>query len=243
MLTRALLALTLTVPLGCADDGDDDDVDDDVDGAPEAGNEDGEDPPEVCKSSCQECEDLMKVAYACMPFDEYETPLSTFSCIVCDNDGQGSAAVTCETQASLQSVYFAQMDAQPVPCDEPMPMAMCADWHPGRQIRSTGDQAWDVERDLIKALVADPSQLVACDGARVKLADGQYRVVSVDSDDLLGQLGFMSGDVIESINGYVMSSPFDVARAFFDLWPDTQVFTISVHRPSTGFVTFTYNLV
>jgi hypothetical protein len=241
ILTRLLLALTLTLPFGCKEPKEDPPED--------AGSETGDDEvgedPEVCKSSCQECADLMKDAYACMPFDESEEPLADFECIICDNDGAGAAAVTCETQANLQSVIYATMDAQVVACDDPMVTAKCTSWNPNRQVHPTSTRAneWNVERDFIKALIADPSQLVGCDDARVEPFRGFYRVTAVDSDDLLGRLGFMNDDVIQSINGYSTSGPSDVALAFFNLWPSTRVFTVSVHRPGVGVVTFTYNLV
>jgi hypothetical protein len=248
-LNRLLLVLTLALPLACGDDGTgkqemgDDEIGDET--AAETGNaETGEDrPDEVCKSSCQECANLMKDAYACMPFDEFEEPLAGFECIVCDNDGPGTAALTCETQANLQSVIYATMDAQVVACDDPMVAAKCTGWSPNRQVHPRGANEWDVERDFIRALVADPSQLVGCDDARVKPFFGSYRLTSVDSDDLLGRLGLMNDDVIQSINGYSMSGPSAVALAFFNLWPDTQVFTVTVLRPGVGALTFTYNLV
>jgi hypothetical protein len=243
VITGLLLALTLIVPIGCADDGEDNDVDDDVDGKPEAGDDVGEDPPpEVCKSSCHECADLMKDTYACMAFDESNAPLTNFSCIVCDGDGPGSAALSCETQANLESVIYATMDSQIVACDDSM-AAKCTGWSPGRQVQPLGANEWNVERDFVDALVADPSQLVGCDDTRVKPFAGFYRVTSVDSDDLLGRLGLMNDDVIQSINGYPMSGRYDAALAFFELWPDTRVFTVKVLRPGVGALTFTYNLV
>lgn len=243
VLTGLLLALTLVMPIGCADDGpgDDDHL------PPATGDEVGEPEPEVCKSSCQECADLMKDAYACMAydksFDESEDPVTTFDCIVCDNDGPGSAVHTCGTQANLKSIYYTDMEAQLVPCDEPVPAPKCTDWHPNRQVHPMRADVWNVERSLINALVADPSQLIGCDDARVRRSNGSYRVASVDTDDLLGRLGLMNDDVIRSINGYAMSGPFDAALAFFELWPDTRVFTVSVFRPGIGVLTFTYNLV
>jgi hypothetical protein len=124
-----------------------------------------------------------------------------------------------------------------------MAAAKCTGWSPNQHIKPTGANKWDVERDLIDALVSDPSQLVGCDEARVKPFAGFYRVASVDSDDLLGRLGLVNDDVIQSINGYSMSGPYDVALAFFELWPDTRVFAVSVLRPGVGALTFTYNLV
>jgi hypothetical protein len=240
-LTPALLALTLT--LGCADDGE---TQTPTTGEEEVGDDTGpeETPPEVCKPSCQECEDISKDAYACMAFDEWDTPISAFSCIVCDNDGAGYAAVTCETQASLQSVVYASMEAQVMPCEPTPTMAAdCVDWSPVRHVHPISDNEWDVERELITALVTDPSQLVGCDAARVKLSNGSYQVTSLDSDDLLARLGLENGDVIQSINGHAIGGPADVMLAFFNLWPDTRVFTLSVLRPGVGALTFTYNLV
>jgi hypothetical protein len=235
--------LTLAVPIGCKGDGKEDGEEDDEVG--ETDDDDGgEDrPDEVCKSSCQECEDLSKDAYACMAFDESEDPLASFDCIVCDNDGPGNAALTCETQAILQSVLYATMDAQIVACDDSMAAAKCTGWSPNRRVHPKRANEWDVERDFIAALVADPSQLVGCDDARVEPYRGFYRVASVDSDDLLGRLGLMNDDVIQSINGYSMGGPSAVALAFFNLWPDTRVFTVTVLRPGVGTLTLTYNLV
>jgi hypothetical protein len=236
--TRLFLALTLTVPIGCRDEGgaENDVVDDEV------GDETGEDLPEVCKSSCQECADIMKEAYACAAFDESEEPLADFGCIVCDNDGVGSAAITCETQANLESVIYATIDAQLLACEDSM-AAECEGWSPSLHVHPMGDNEWDVERELIDALVADPSQLVGCDDARVEPFSGFYRLASVNSDDLLGRLGLMNDDVILSINGYPMSGPYAAALAFFELWPDTRVLTVKVLRPGVGALTFTYNLV
>jgi hypothetical protein len=243
-LNRLLLALTLALPLACGDDGiTKGPTTSSGDEVGETGETGGDRPDEVCKSSCQECANLMKDAYACMPFDESEEPLADFECIVCDNDGPGTAALTCETQANLQSVIYATMEAQIVACDDSMVAAKCTGWSPNRQIHPRGANQWDVERDFIEALVADPSQLVGCDDARVKSFFGSYRLTSVDSDDLLGRLGLMNDDVIQSINGYSMSGPSAVALAFFNLWPDTRVFTVTVLRPGVGALTFTYNLV
>lgn len=238
MLTEVLLALALTAPIGCADDGEDED-DDNV---PEVGDEIGEDPPEeVCKSSCGECKDLMKDAHACMAVDEFEAPIDSFSCIVCDNDGL-SAALSCETQANLQSVSYSEMDTQVMPCRSPTVIA-CIDWSPARHVHQVSDREWEVERDLVTALVADPSRLVGCDSARVKFSNGSYRVTSLDSDDLLARLGLVDGDVIQSVDDHAISGPADVALAFFKLWPDTREFTVSVLRPGVGALTFTYKLV
>lgn len=241
VLTLSLLALTLAAPLGCADDGE---TQTPTTGEEEVGDDTGteETPPDVCKPSCQECEDISKDAYACMAFDEWDDPISAFSCIVCDNDGAGSASVTCETQANLESVIYTSMEAQMMPC-EPTMAANCVDWSPTRHVHAISDTEWDVERDLIKVLVTDPSQLVGCDAARVKLSNGSYQVTSLDSDDLLARLGLANGDVIQSINGHAIGGPADVLLAFFDLWPDTRVFTVSVLRPGAGILTFTYNLV
>jgi hypothetical protein len=231
-----LLTLALSVPIGCNEEP--------FEGGDEVSADTGEDPTdEVCKSSCQECEELMKDPYACMAFTEDEEPLTTFECIVCDGDGPGSAAITCETQANLQSISYATMDAQVIACDASMAAANCTGWSPNRQVHPKRANEWDVERDLIKALVADPSQVVGCDDARVKRFGGFYRVTSVDSDDLLGRLGLMNDDVIQSINGYSMSGPSAVALAFFNLWPDTRVFTVTVLRSGVGTLTLTYNLV
>jgi hypothetical protein len=239
--TTTITLVLLLFAAGCV--GDDDDTTTDTD--EDFGDEVTEDPPDdPCKSSCLDCTDLVKDAYVCMAFDEHDSPLSYFDCMVCDNDGEGSAALTCETQAQLQSVIYATMEAQPLVCGTPpRPPAGCEKWLPSGDVEQTGASEWAVERDAIAALVADPSPLAGCDAARVKRTDGGYRVISVESDDLLGALGFTDGDVVESVNGYSLTSHFDVAWAFFNLWPDTEKFTVEVSRPSTGPVVFTYTVI
>jgi hypothetical protein len=237
------IIITLVLSLfaaGCVGDDGDTTVDTDDGFADEV----TEDPPDVCKSSCLDCTDLVKDTYVCMARDENKSPLSYFDCMVCDNDGEGSAALACETQAQLQSVIYATMEAQPLVCGTPpRPPAGCEKWLPSGDVEQTGASEWAVERDAIAALVADPSPLAGCDDARVKRTDGGYRVISVGADDLLGALGFVDGDVIENVNGYSMTSHFDVAWAFFNLWPDTEEFTIELSRPSTGPMAFTYTLI
>ncbi len=240
VLTQALFALTLTMPFGCRDPEKEPPTDEEV-GYDETG-ETGEGPEEVCKSSCQECQELMKETYACMAFDEFKTPLSSFSCIVCDNDGPGSAALTCETQANLQSVVYSTMDAQVVACDTAT-QSECTDWNPSDHVHPIRGNEWDVERELIEALLSDPSPLVGCDSARVEFSRGAYRVTSLDADDLLGLLGLMDGDVIQRIDDYSITGPADVALAFFNLWPNAREVTVSVLRPGAGIVTLTFNVV
>jgi hypothetical protein len=235
--TGLLLTLTLAVPISCREDKGDDDTDDI--GDDEA---DGNEVDEVCKSSCQACGDLAKAAYACMASDDLTGPIDAFECIVCDNDGEGSAQGTCETQANLQSLAYSTMDAQLVACEH-LTAASCRGWAPSQQVLQTDTYEWDVESDLIDDLVADPSQLVECDDARVQPFRGAYQVDSAKSGDLLDELGLVNGDVIRTINGYSMASPFEVASAFFHLWPGTTVFTVSVLRPGVGVITLTYNLV
>jgi hypothetical protein len=248
-LVAGLLALMLTAPLGCKEGADDDDT---------TGDEVGEDPPppKVCKSSCDQCADLQKIAFACMAFDnsfgdaEADGPLATFECIVCDNDGEASAVSTCETQAKIDGVFYTDMEAQAVPCDEPEPRpnpnprpVQCDDWHPNERVHLAAADTWNVDREFVHELIADPSQLVECDDARMWRNHGSYRVALADSDDLLVHLGFANGDVIRSVNGYTISDPADAALAFFRLWTSTSTFTIVVLRPGVGVLTFTYNFV
>lgn len=198
-------------------------------------------PDEVCKSSCQECENLGQDAYACLAVDEARAPLAGFDCIVCAADDSGSAAATCAARADAQSIRYSTMDAQVVACESMT--ARCTGWNPNRHVHPTQTNEWDIERDFIDALVADPSQLVGCDDTRVQPGAGFYQVTAVDSDDLLGRLGFIDDDRIQSVNGYSMDGVFAVVRAFVSLWPDTRVFTVVVFRPGVGLVTLTYNLV
>jgi hypothetical protein len=238
----ALLALALFAPLGCAGDDDDDTS---SSGDDEAGDTIDE-PEDVCKSSCQECTDHLKQAYSCLARDEWETPVSTFDCMVCDGDGAGYAAVTCQAQASLQSVSYATMEAQLIPCTTPNPPRppTCTDWDPSAHVRPTSDSEWTVDRDLLVALVADPSPLVGCDSARVKQQlDGSYRVASPDPDDLLTALGLADGDVIQEINGHSIGSPADVALAFLRLWPSARAITVNIIRPGEGALRLSYKIV
>jgi hypothetical protein len=253
-LVAGLLAFMLTAPLGCKD-GDDGPP---PDTGGETADEVGEDPPQpkVCKSSCDQCVDLQKAAFACMAFDnsfgdaELNEPLATFECIVCDNDGAWSAASTCETQAKVQGVYFTDMEAQAVPCDEPEPKpdpnprpVRCDDWQPGDRVHLAAADTWNVDREFVHELIADPSLLIGCDDARMWRNNGSYRVALANSDDLLVHLGFANGDVIRNVNGYTISDPADAALAFFKLWTNTSALTVSVLRPGVGVLTFTYNLV
>jgi hypothetical protein len=248
-LIAGLLAFMLTAPLGCKE------------GDPPPPPMDGDDevgevpPPEVCKSSCSQCVDLMKSAYTCAAYDksfeDSDDVIVDFECIVCDNDGAWSAVNTCESQATIQGIYFTDMEAQLVPCDEPEPKPdpdpdrtlRCTDWHPSERVHLAAADTWSVEREFAHALVADPSLLVDCDGARMLRTNGSYRVTAADGDDLLGVLGFANDDIIRSVNGYAISDPADAALAFFKLWPDTAVFTVEVLRPGVGAMTFTYNLI
>jgi hypothetical protein len=246
-LIAGLLAFLLIAPLGCKEGADDDDD--------TTGDEVGEDPPppDVCKASCEQCVGLQKAAYACAAFDnsfDESLGVAAFECIVCDNDGAAAAVSTCETQAKIQGVYFTDMEAQILPCEEPDPKpdpnprpVRCEDWHPSERVHLAAADTWSVEREFAHALVADPSLLVDCDGARMLRTNGSYRVTAADGDDLLGALGFANDDIIRSVNGYAISDPADAALAFFKLWPNTAVFTVEVLRPGVGALTFTYNLV
>ena len=110
-------------------------------------------------------------------------------------------------------------------------------------IRASGTAEFVVDEDFVIATISNPSQLTDCDGARVEPFGGYYKVVGASDGDFLYEIGLRSNDVIQSINTYPLTGSFAVITAFYDLWPGTTSFTLSVNRPGVGTFSIDIDLI
>ncbi len=114
------------------------------------------------------------------------------------------------------------------------------------RIRAVGDNRWEVDRKLIRELVAaGTGGTAAARGVRLQPVnkDGQLagvRVTAARSGSLATALGLSAGDVIESIDGRAIDSP-QVLMSMYDKLDGLRRVDLGVRRKGSA-VTLTYDL-
>src|SRR5690606_11242096 len=102
-------------------------------------------------------------------------------------------------------------------------------WDPSSEVSFDGT-LYQIDDRFVEGLISDPSQLVECDRARLVRITGGYEVNHASSGDLIWELGLRSGDVPYQLNGYPLTTPFEVGYAFWSLWGSATTFALSVAR-------------
>jgi hypothetical protein len=242
-LFSALFSVALAFGAGC-NDGDDGEDGEEDGGTADTAGETGGGEPELCKSSCQDCEDLMKNAYTCNPRDEDDQSVD-FECIVCEDDPV-DANNNCASAAAAATLSYSYLDDPNLLACDHLTAASCAGWDPRAAVTEYGDGTdFDVDAAFVANLVADPSQLTDCDAARVERRRGVYRVTGASEGDFLYAIGLRDGDAIRSINQHAMTGPFAAVAAFYELWPElsTASIAVDVSRPKIGDISITIDIL
>jgi hypothetical protein len=184
----------------------------------------------------------MKNAYICDPRDEDDQPVD-FQCIVCEDDPV-DANNNCVSAATAETLSYSYMGAPNILACDHLTAPNCVGWDPGAAVTEYSSTDFDVDADFVDDLIADPSQLTECDGARVEPFGGFYQVTGASDGDLLHAVGLRNGDVIRSVNGHAMTGPFAAIRAFYELWPRTgsTSILISADRRGAGDVAITLEI-
>lgn len=160
----------------------------------------------------------------------------------------GNPTAADNTCYSLCKERFNQVDAwkiTPVACIEGAKSVDCSSWNPSASI-SHGDVSDHiyVDRELIEALTRDPEPLRSCDDAIfVRHTAGGYVVAGSSAGEMLYELGLRDGDLLQSINGYALNTPEDIAVAYTQLWSNGETeFLLDLERDNLR-TQFHYTLV
>jgi general secretion pathway protein C len=110
-----------------------------------------------------------------------------------------------------------------------------------RRIRRTGAASFDVDRNLVEQVLANPADLVsharvAPDAQNGRLAG--IRFLDVREGTLLGALGFQTDDRLEAINGFDLTSAENMMEAYARLRTADRL-SVTVQR-GAGRVTLDY---
>lgn len=85
------------------------------------------------------------------------------------------------------------------------------------KIRRRSPTEFDVDRSFVDAILADYAKLMRGTRMRPVSANGKLvglRVSGVRPDSLLGRLGWVDGDQVQSINGFALTSPDKALEAY-----------------------------
>jgi hypothetical protein len=119
-------------------------------------------------------------------------------------------------------------------CIEGATSASCTGWNPSVYISASGGTR-TFNSSLVTGLYSDPSPLYDCDTARISLSSSGYTVRSASTDDALYLAGLRNGDQLVSVNGYPITTSYELAYAYFMLWvlSDESPYTVVVNRGGT----------
>ncbi|HZH79333.1 MAG TPA: type II secretion system protein GspC [Archangium sp.] len=137
---------------------------------------------------------------------------------------QGAQVVAIERTRVLLSnagrLEFVSKDWQPgAPGKEQRPTppqaAPSASAEPGVSVRQVGPGSYEVSRQELDAVLANPNQLLM--QARVIPSHQGFKMFSIRPDSLYARIGLQNGDVLQRINGLTINNVQDGLMAFHKL--------------------------
>ncbi|MEQ1565223.1 MAG: PDZ domain-containing protein [Myxococcota bacterium] len=99
-------------------------------------------------------------------------------------------------------------EGEPEPAPEPSPGPPGDDKPDARGIEYLGDNHWRVQRNQLNSWTDNPSEL----GAGVEKRNRGYEVVGVRQGSDAAALGAQNGDIVESVNGFDLTSQMDLIQ-------------------------------
>ncbi len=99
-------------------------------------------------------------------------------------------------------------------------------------IRKTGDNEYEIRRDLVDQVLANPAQVAR--GARIvpSIRDGEangFKLYAIRPSSVFAKVGLMNGDTINEINGFDLTTP-DRALEVYQRVRDANNLTVTVTR-------------
>jgi general secretion pathway protein C len=99
-------------------------------------------------------------------------------------------------------------------------------------IRQTGDNEYEIRRDLVDQVLANPAQVAR--GARIvpSIRDGEangFKLYAIRPSSVFAKVGLMNGDTINEINGFDLTTP-DRALEVYQRVRDANNLTVTVTR-------------
>ncbi|HLM48396.1 MAG TPA: type II secretion system protein GspC, partial [Myxococcaceae bacterium] len=86
---------------------------------------------------------------------------------------------------------------------------------PGVSVRQVGPGSYEVSRQELDAVLANPNQLLM--QARVIPSHQGFKMFSIRPDSLYARIGLQNGDVLQRINGLTINNVQDGLMAFHKL--------------------------
>ncbi len=148
------------------------------------------------------------------------------------NPRRNSPAVWITGDASLcQTLLLVEPPAVPLPAAVGATVAPLAAEITSR-IRKVSDREFDVDRAVVDEILENQAELMRRTRIVPEQKDGKVigiRLFGIAPDSLLGKLGLMNGDRLESINGFDVASPEKALEAYARL-RTASLLTVKISR-------------